>query len=227
MTRKIFSVLIAACSLALVSATSSATSSGVSQSVSSSLGSPSASASNSYPSLQSLLAANPPSEQVVTLPASQPLNAAGSNAYASQLANLGPDQQELVVQHPNPRRILVRVVKPIIFEERIVIVPYRRVTHEVRPVIEERHTVIYGKDGKQISGPNGFSKDLPGLDKPGSYASASGHLTRTIEKPVYTEPIVRKMGFSKRSNQFDLSNLRPSTTPVSGSAPDTRYSKRA
>jgi len=172
-----------------------------------------------------LLAANPPSEQVVTLPASQPL-AAGSAAYASQLQNLGPDQQELVVQHPNPRRILVRVVKPIIFEERIVIVPYRRVTHEVRPVIEERHTVIYGKDGKQISGPSGFSKDLPGLDKPGSYASASGHLTRTIEKPVYTEPIIRKMGFSKRTN-LDLSNLRPSTSAVTGPAPDTRYIKRA
>lgn len=226
MTRKIVSVLIAACSLALVSATSSATSSQSASSVSPSLASPVVSASNSYPSLQSLLAANPPSEQVVTLPASQPLSAAGSNAYASQLSNLGPDQQELVVQHPNPRRILVRVVKPIIFEERIVIVPYRRVTHEVRPVIEERHTVIYGKDGKQISGPSGFSKDLPGLDKPGSYASASGHLTRTIEKPVYTEPIVRKMGFSKRSN-LDLSNLRPSTSAVTGPAPDTRYSKRA
>lgn len=226
MTRKIVSVLIAACSLALVSATSQSSSQSASN-VSPSLASPAVSASNSYPSLQSLLSANPPSEQVVTLPASQPLNAAGSNAYASQLSNLGPDQQELVVQHPNPRRILVRVVKPIIFEERIVIVPYRRVTHEVRPVIEERHTVIYGKDGKQISGPAGFSKELPGLDKPGSYASASGHLTRTIEKPVYTEPIVRKMGFSKRSNQFDLSNLRPSTSAVSGIAPDTRYSKRA
>lgn len=88
------------------------------------------------------------------------------------------------------------------------------------------YSVIYGKDGKQISGPSGFSKDLPGLDKPGSYASASGHLTRTIEKPVYTEPIVRKMGFSKRSN-LDLSNLRPSTTAVNG-APESRYiSKRA
>ena len=86
--------------------------------------------------------------------------------------------------------------------------------------------MIYGKDGKQISGPNGFSKDLPGLDKPGSYASASGHLTRTIEKPVYTEPIIRKMGFSKRN--LDLSNLRPSTTTVTGPAPDSsRYGKRA
>lgn len=191
---------------------------------SASLASPSSAASNPYPSLQSLLAANPPSEQVVTLPANAPLNAAGSN-YASQVSNLGPDQQELVVQHPNPRRILVRVVKPIIFEERIVIVPYRRVTHEVRPVIEERHTVIYGKDGKQISGPSGFSKDLPGLEKAGSYASASGHLTRTIEKPVYTEPVVRKMGFSKRSSTFDLSNLRPSTTTVNEPAPasNTNY----
>ncbi|KAI2808151.1 hypothetical protein RDWZM_005505 [Blomia tropicalis] len=223
-----FSALIVACTLALASATSSSSNpSTSSSSVSSSISSPSVSASNAYPSLQSLLAANPPSEQVVTLPASQPLNAAATSAYAQQLSNLGPDQQELVVQHPNPRRILVRVVKPIIFEERIVIVPYRRVTHEVRPVIEERHTVIYGKDGKQISGPSTFSKDLPGLDKPGSYASASGHLTRTIEKPVYTEPIIRKMGFSKRSN-FDLSNLRPSTTTLTGPAPDSsRYSKRA
>ncbi|KAH9406021.1 hypothetical protein TYRP_014319 [Tyrophagus putrescentiae] len=228
-----FSAALLACSMVLASATSSSATSSVtsgSSLSSSSLGSV-GSASNAYPSLQSLLAANPPSEQVVTLPASQPLTGAASNGYASQLQNLSPDQQELVVQHPNPRRILVRVVKPIIFEERIVIVPYRRVTHEVRPVIEERHTVIYGKDGKQISGPSGFSKDLPGLDKPGSYASASGHLTRTIEKPVYTEPIVRKMGFSKRSSSsLDLSSLRPSTTAVTGPAPDSssRYiSKRA
>lgn len=204
---------------------------GASSSMSTSIAAPASAASNPYPSLQSLLAANPPSEQVVTLPASQAMAAAGSSPYASQLSNLGPDQQELVVQHPNPRRILVRVVKPIIFEERIVIVPYRRVTHEVRPVIEERHTVIYGKDGKQISGPSGFSKELPGLDKPGSYASASGHLTRTIEKPVYAEPVIRKLGgFSKRAS-FDLSSLRPSTTSVTGPAPDSssnRYvSKRA
>ena len=127
-----FSALIVACTLALASATSSSSNpSTSSSSVSSSISSPSVSASNAYPSLQSLLAANPPSEQVVTLPASQPLNAAATSAYAQQLSNLGPDQQELVVQHPNPRRILVRVVKPIIFEERIVIVPYRRVTHEV------------------------------------------------------------------------------------------------
>lgn len=218
------SALLVACSVVLAAATSSPSVS--SSSVSAAIASPSASASNSYPSLQSLLAANPPSEQVVTLPASQPLSAAGSS-YASQLANLGPDQQELVVQHPNPRRILVRVVKPIIFEERIVIVPYRRVTHEVRPVIEERHTVIYGKDGKQISGPSGFSKELPGLEKPGSYASASGHLTRTIEKPVYAEPVIRKLGFSKRAS-FDLSNLRPSTTSINGPVPDSsRYGKRA
>ena len=222
------SALFFACSLVLVTANTSSSPSASSSSVSASIASPSVSASNAYPSLQSLLAANPPSEQVVTLPASQPLNAAGSSPYASQLANLGPDQQELVVQHPNPRRILVRVVKPIIFEERIVIVPYRRVTHEVRPVIEERHTVIYGKDGKQISGPSGFSKELPGLEKPGSYASASGHLTRTIEKPVYAEPLIRKLGFSKRAN-FDLSNLRPTTTSIIGSSSDSsnRYGKRA
>lgn len=180
-------------------------------SAASALATPTASASNAYPSLQSLLAANPPQEQVVTLPASQPLAAASGQAYAQSYGNGNGDAQELVVQHPNPRRILVRVVKPIIFEERIVIVPYRRVTHEVRPVIEERHTVIYGKDGKQISGPTGFGKELPGLDKPGSYASASGHLTRTIEKPVYAEPVIRKIGFSKRST-WDLNNLRPSTT---------------
>ncbi|KPM09212.1 hypothetical protein QR98_0077450 [Sarcoptes scabiei] len=203
--------------------------------VSAAIASPQSSASNSYPSLQSLLAANPPQEQVVTLPASQPLSASPSGqAYAAvgQAYNGAPgDAQELVVQHPNPRRILVRVVKPIIFEERIVIVPYRRVTHEVRPVIEERHTVIYGKDGKQISGPTGFGKELPGLDKPGSYASASGHLTRTIEKPVYAEPVVRKIGFSKRSN-WDMSNLRPSTSavlPSTMTAPQSlnRYAKSA
>lgn len=114
--------------MVLASATSSSSSSSLTSGSSQSLGSV-GSASNAYPSLQSLLSANPPSEQVVTLPASQPLTGASSN-YASQLQNLSPDQQELVVQHPNPRRILVRVVKPIIFEERIVIVPYRRVTHE-------------------------------------------------------------------------------------------------
>lgn len=127
-----FSAALLACSMVLASATSSSATSSVtsgSSLSSSSLGSV-GSASNAYPSLQSLLAANPPSEQVVTLPASQPLTGAASNGYASQLQNLSPDQQELVVQHPNPRRILVRVVKPIIFEERIVIVPYRRVTHE-------------------------------------------------------------------------------------------------
>lgn len=240
-------LVTAGCLVALVTASpsssSSSSSSGSYQSLgaSSSVSSPSVAASNPYPSLQSLLNANPPSEQVITLPASQPMNSASSQqSYAQQLQNLGPDQQELVVQHPNPRRILVRVVKPIIFEERIVIVPYRRVTHEVRPVIEERHTVIYGKDGKQISGPSGFSKELPGLDKPGSYASASGHMTRTIEKPVYAEPVIRKLGFSKRTN-WDLSSLRPSTVPVNGPAPESnptssnnptstssnRYGKRA
>ena len=186
---------------------------------------PQSSASNAYPSLQSLLAANPPREQVVTLPASQPLNAAasGNQGYGQ---SYGGDAQELVVQHPNPRRILVRVVKPIIFEERIVIVPYRRVTHEVRPVIEERHTVIYGKDGKQISGPSGFAKELPGLDKAGTYASASGHLTRTIEKPVYADPVIRKIGFSKRSASWDMANLRPTTQQVQPSDLN-QYGKRA
>lgn len=118
--------------MVLASATSSSSITSGSSLSGQSLGSV-GSASNAYPSLQSLLSANPPSEQVVTLPASQPLTGltgAASSGYASQLQNLSPDQQELVVQHPNPRRILVRVVKPIIFEERIVIVPYRRVTHE-------------------------------------------------------------------------------------------------
>lgn len=196
------------------------------QTSSSSALAPQASASNAYPSLQSLLAANPPQEQVVTLPASQPLAAASGQNYgavAGAGGYGGGDAQELVVQHPNPRRILVRVVKPIIFEERIVIVPYRRVTHEVRPVIEERHTVIYGKDGKQISGPTGFAKELPGLDKPGSYASASGHLTRTIEKPVYAEPVIRKIGFSKRS-AFD--NLRPTSSALPAPT-ENRFGKRA
>lgn len=55
------------------------------------------------------------------------------------------------------------------------IVPYRRVTHEVRPVIEERHTVIYGKDGKQIGGP---------IADKGYAASASSASSQIVAKPV-------------------------------------------
>jgi hypothetical protein len=159
---------------------------------------------------QSLLASQP--QQTFTLRAGEALPA----AYGTpQVVSTTPEQQELVVQHPNPRRILVRVVKPIIFEERIVIVPYRRVTHEVRPVIEERHTVIYGKDGKQISGPAGLKAYAAGGDsiKAGSYpiGTATGlpQNTRVVSEPVYTEPIVRKVGqsLSKRTS-LDYSNNR-------------------
>jgi len=152
---------------------------------------------------QNLLAAQPSAEQTFTLRAGEALPA----GYGPpQIVSSTPEQQELVVQHPQPRRILVRVVKPIIFEERIVIVPYRRVTHEVRPVIEERHTVIYGKDGKQIAGPANLKNYAAGGDslKAGSYpiGAAAGAPTRVVAEPVYTEPIVRKVGqtLSKRTS---------------------------
>jgi len=154
--------------------------------------------SNSYSAFQKQILASQPPEKTFTLRAGEALPAGYSNP---QLISSGPEHQELVVQHPQPRKILVRVVKPIIFEERIVIVPYRRVTHEVRPVIEERHTVIYGKDGKQIGG-NG--------DKGYPVASASGASTQVVAKPVYGEPLVRKVGqtLNKRSS-VDFAGSRP------------------
>jgi hypothetical protein len=155
---------------------------------------------------QNLLASQANADQVYSLPAGTALPA----HYGTPQVVQNGQHQELVVQHPNPRRILVRVVKPIIFEERIVIVPYRRVTHEVRPVIEERHTVIYGKDGKAIGGPVGQKAGIvaAGVDsyKAGSYpigAAAGPPLaTRAVAEPVYTEPIVRKVGqsLSKRAS---------------------------
>jgi len=155
----------------------------------------------SYSAFQKQILASQPTDHTFTLKHGEALPSQYANA---QVVSSSPDHQELVVQHPQPRRILVRVVKPIIFEERIVIVPYRRVTHEVRPVIEERHTVIYGKDGKQIGG--------QGDNKQSGYplASASGASSRVVAQPVYTEPIVRKVGqtLSKRTS-LDYSGSRP------------------
>jgi len=166
----------------------------------------------SYSAFQKqILASQPSEEKTFTLRAGESLPA---HYGTPQVVSSGPDHQELVVQHPQPRRILVRVVKPIIFEERVVIVPYRRVTHEVRPVIEERHTVIYGKDGKQIGG--------QGEHKSSSYpvASASGANSQVVAQPIYTEPIIRKNGqtLSKRT-AIDYSGSRPN--PI-----DNRRSQR-
>ncbi|XP_054160229.1 uncharacterized protein LOC128958405 [Oppia nitens] len=155
-----------------------------------------------YADFQKQILASQPPEKTFTLRAGEALPA---HYGTPQVVSSGPDHQELVVQHPQPRKILVRVVKPIIFEERIVIVPYRRVTHEVRPVIEERHTVIYGKDGKQIGG--------QGDSKSSSYpvASASGASSRVVAQPVYTEPIVRKVGqtLTKRTSIDFSAGSRP------------------
>lgn len=144
----------------------------------------------SYQAFQKQILASEP-EKTFTLRAGEALPAHYGTPQVIQSAS---GHEELVVQHPQPRRVLVRVVKPIIFEERIVIVPYRRVTHEVRPVIEERHTVIYGKDGKQIGGPVG--------DKGYPLASGSDANSRILAQPVYAEPIVRKSGqtLSKRTS---------------------------
>jgi len=146
-------------------------------------------------------------QNVLTAPLTGETTVLSPQSY-SQLSQLPPvgqafalppkgDQQEVVVQHPQPRKILVRVVKPIIFEERIVIVPYRRVTHEVRPVIEERHTVIYGKDGKEISAPASFK---PVIAQPTSVVNdgynGGPQLTRTIAEPTYAQPIVNKRAAS-------------------------------
>jgi hypothetical protein len=151
-------------------------------------------------------------QNILSAPLSGETTVLSPQSY-SQLAQLPPvgqalalppkgDHQEVVVQHPQPRKILVRVVKPIIFEERIVIVPYRRVTHEVRPVIEERHTVIYGKDGKEISAPASFK---PVIAQPTALVNdgynGGPQLTRTVAEPTYAQPIVRKVGqtISKRT----------------------------
>jgi hypothetical protein len=151
----------------------------------------------SYSAFQKQILASEP-DKTFTLRAGEALPA---HYGTPQIIQNAAGHEELVVQHPQPRRVLVRVVKPIIFEERIVIVPYRRVTHEVRPVIEERHTVIYGKDGKQIGGPIG--------DK-GGYASASGADGRVVSAPVYTEPIVRKSGqILQKRTALDYSGSRP------------------
>lgn len=155
----------------------------------------------SYSAFQKQILASEP-DKTFTLRAGESLPA----HYGTPQVVNNNGHEELVVQHPQPRRVLVRVVKPIIFEERIVIVPYRRVTHEVRPVIEERHTVIYGKDGKQIGGGGGGDKGGYG----GPVASASGVEGRTVQQPIYAEPIVRKVDqtLTKRT-AIDVSGSRP------------------
>jgi len=169
----------------------------------------------SYSAFQKQILESQPAEKTFTLRAGESLPA---HYGTPQVVSESADHQELVVQHPQPRRILVRVVKPIIFEERIVIVPYRRVTHEVRPVIEERHTVIYGKDGKQIGSGHGGH----GGEHKGSYgpvASASGASGRVVAQPVYSEPIVRKVGQTlQKRTAIDYSGSRPN--------PDNRRSQR-
>ena len=172
----------------------------------------------SYSAFQKQILASQPPEKTFTLRAGEALPA---HYGTPQVVSSGPNHQELVVQHPEPRRVLVRVVKPIIFEERIVIVPYRRVTHEVRPVIEERHTVIYGKDGKQISGPVGDKSGYP-------IASGSNANSRVVAQPVYTEPIIRKNGqtLSKRSS-VDFSGSRPNPLDNRRSLRDRILNQRA
>jgi hypothetical protein len=173
----------------------------------------------SYSAFQKQILASQPPEKTFTLRAGESLPA---HYGTPQVISSSADHQELVVQHPQPRRVLVRVVKPIIFEERIVIVPYRRVTHEVRPVIEERHTVIYGKDGKQISGPVG---DKSGY---GPIASGSDANSRVVAQPVYAEPIIRKNGqnLSKRSS-IDYSGSRPNPLENRRSMRDRLLNQRA
>ena len=146
--------------------------------------------SGSYSAFQKQILASQQPEKTFTLRAGEALPAGYTNP---QIISSSPEHQELVVQHPQPRKILVRVVKPIIFEERIVIVPYRRVTHEVRPVIEERHTVIYGKDGKQIGGP---------IADKAYAASASSNSGQVVAKPSYGQTV------NKRSS-VDFAGSRP------------------
>lgn len=55
---------------------------------------------------------------------------------------LNPEEVETTRTEESPQRVMHHLLRPIIQEVLEVIQPYRRVTQEVRPVLEEIHTVV-------------------------------------------------------------------------------------
>jgi hypothetical protein len=91
-------------------------------------------------------------QEVIVEPSEIPLNihfkSRSSSISVSQSHEAGqPGTVEQTSSQDEPSRVIHEVHKPIIQEVREIITPYRQVTQEVQPVVEQVHTVVSRGEG--------------------------------------------------------------------------------
>jgi len=91
----------------------------------------------------------PPTEQPVQLN----FHSKSSPLIVSQTHIPGePGQVQVTQSEDEPHRLVHTVTKPVIQEVNEVIQPYRQLTQEVNPVIEQAHTTVSQGEGARITG---------------------------------------------------------------------------